>query len=773
MFNKNLVPNSAIMEALETPPGIGPDTRNISNDFTSIDCCIPVAKYDLPDHSTDLSFLLMDAEENLRIATPELFRKKLKCNEDTKIKVISIFGNTGDGKSHTMNHTFFDGAEVFKTSSEQSSCTIGVYAAFQRDMDVLCLDTEGLLGTSKQKNRRTRMLLKILAISDIVIYRTRSERLHSDMYDFLSSASEAFCLHFAQALQSLPVPGTAQTLGPAVIIFHETQHTTPLDSSVAESAEDQLRKHFELNNLTINAFSSLRYIGIRTPNRNATDYSKLKAAIKLEIANTTVRSPRQPSVVFKAMNALNTKFSGDIMEETINPFPSQFFTCPVRCEACNQHCQRTMGHLSDGEEHMNKEQCTYQSQYDNKKYLCEKCYNKGVMNVVTFTTQSKSDSSWSGLAKYAWKGSVIDCPTCGEIYRSRQYWYGNRSPEGTAVRTIVVHAWEPKGPLHSAQMVLDRVSTLGDALPRIHPNAVTGWLADWMAPSYWKPNSEIIDCHGCKRNFENTGLHKHHCRGCGEGFCHACSQKEIPVPERGWKDAVRVCDTCFTILQRQPNAVPANTTEAFNHTNSNSNSNQNNNIAGQSTSDQADISVRRIGEGIIKPLGHLTKRGYEFTKGIIKDTARPSYWVPDAESPTCFICQTLFGTAEELAIAKANGVGVGSTNGATLQAKDNLANGNISESVTSNISNSSNGICNIPSPIGDYRRHHCRRCGQAICENCSKARQTVPERGWQEPVRVCDKCADPKQQCDATAATASCSSSNGGGGNNANMMTRE
>lgn len=121
----------------------------------------------------------------------------------------------------------------------------------------------------------------------------------------------------------------------------------------------------------------------------ATDYSKLRDAIKLEIANTTVRSPRHPSVVFKAMNALNTKFSGEIIEDTINPFPEQFFTCPVRCEACNQRCQRSMGHMSDGDGHMNHNQCNYQHQYDNKKYMCEKCYNKGKMVSGRYCYSSK------------------------------------------------------------------------------------------------------------------------------------------------------------------------------------------------------------------------------------------------------------------------------------------------------------------------------------------------------------------------------------------------
>lgn len=111
--------------------------------------------------SVTRAFLFIDSEENLQIATPELFCKKLKCKEQDKIKVISIFGNTGDGKSHTMNEVFFDGRPVFKTSQEQSSCTIGVYAAMQRKQGVLCLDTEGLLGSTATSNKRMRMLLKV------------------------------------------------------------------------------------------------------------------------------------------------------------------------------------------------------------------------------------------------------------------------------------------------------------------------------------------------------------------------------------------------------------------------------------------------------------------------------------------------------------------------------------------------------------------------------------------------------------------------------------
>lgn len=177
------------------------------------------------------SFLLLDGNEELRIPTSEYFYRRLGAAADTKLKVISIFGNTGDGKSHTMNHVFFGGEEMFRTSPEQDSCTLGVWAAHQPDMGVICLDTEGLLGDTPNENQRMRMLLKVLAISDIVIYRTRSERLHSDLFTFLGTASKAFHKHFSVALQSMGLPGPPQAMGPAVLIFHETRNTKIIEAS--------------------------------------------------------------------------------------------------------------------------------------------------------------------------------------------------------------------------------------------------------------------------------------------------------------------------------------------------------------------------------------------------------------------------------------------------------------------------------------------------------------------------------------------------------------
>lgn len=140
----------------------------------------------------------------------------------------------GDGKSHTMNHVFFDGLEVFKTSSEQSSCTMGVYVSYEPSFNnhpVICIDTEGLLGVGQNENKQQRMLMKVLAISDVIIYRSRSERLNSEMYKFLASASKTFVKHFNPILQPTSASSPRTNLGPDIIIFHETRNTRPLESS--------------------------------------------------------------------------------------------------------------------------------------------------------------------------------------------------------------------------------------------------------------------------------------------------------------------------------------------------------------------------------------------------------------------------------------------------------------------------------------------------------------------------------------------------------------
>ena len=148
------------------------------------------------------SFLLIDENELLKVETSDEFVAKIGCSPNSLIKVVSIFGNTGEGKSHTLNYTFFDGMEMFKTSANQTTGTIGIWCAYDPNCKVITIDTEGLLGITENNIRRTRLLLKVLAISDIILYRTRAERLHEDLFTFLGDASRAYVQHFSKELKA-------------------------------------------------------------------------------------------------------------------------------------------------------------------------------------------------------------------------------------------------------------------------------------------------------------------------------------------------------------------------------------------------------------------------------------------------------------------------------------------------------------------------------------------------------------------------------------------
>ncbi|XP_070579045.1 zinc finger FYVE domain-containing protein 1-like isoform X2 [Ptychodera flava] len=624
-------------------------------------------------------FLLVDDKETLKPTSEDEFIEELGCPDDATVKVVSIFGNTGDGKSYTLNHTFYDGKEVFQTSPNQDSCTIGVWAAYDNGLNVITIDTEGLLGTTPNQNQRTRLLLKVLAVSDIVIYRTGAERLHNDLCRFLGDASKAYEKHFTKVLKAaaerwdVEQEVSLSNLGPAVIVFHETSRTNPLGyNSKTKSAETLLKERFMSEGKDINAFSSLRYVGIKNEG-GKTDFTSLKKVIRDGVMDSTVRSPRSPYIIYKALWELNTKFSDKIEDIVPNVFPDEYFTCNSKCLSCQARCILTMNHLKERVGHSSETRCKYQHQYDNNVYTCRNCYEDGRETLVVPKTSASSESTWLGLAKYAWSGYVIECPHCGIIYRSRQHWYGNKEPVEGAVRTEIRHVWPGGNPVlqgthNAARRLLDGLSHVAGTVGSVGAKPtkmLSDWMTDQIAPAYWIPNNQIKECSNpdCAKNFEEMGLTKHHCRGCGKGFCNDCTTKRRAVPERGWGQAlVRVCDACYKT---------ADATESKESR------------EGSDEVDANQVTARKVGEVIGSTLS-VVASAIEYPKGLVVDAARPAYWVPDNEIQNCCCCKQEFGS--KLTI------------------------------------------------------HHCRACGDGVCKDCSPNSKPVPSRGWDHPVRICKNC---------------------------------
>ncbi|XP_050548428.1 zinc finger FYVE domain-containing protein 1-like [Daktulosphaira vitifoliae] len=142
----------------------------ITSQFTSLKLTPDYNDSDEESDDHSHSFLLLDEKERLKVPNVETFVKRLYgYKNNSPVKVISIFGNTGDGKSHTLNQCFFKGSEVFRTSSEQKACTVGIWVAFDPTLNIVCLDTEGFSGSALHNKQRIRLLLKVSSIIIIFI----------------------------------------------------------------------------------------------------------------------------------------------------------------------------------------------------------------------------------------------------------------------------------------------------------------------------------------------------------------------------------------------------------------------------------------------------------------------------------------------------------------------------------------------------------------------------------------------------------------------------
>ena len=96
------------------------------------------------------------------------------------------------------------------------------------------------------------------------------------------------------------------------------------------------------------------------------------------------------------------------------------------------------------------------------------------------------------------------------------------------------------------------------------------------------------------------------------------------------------------------------------------------------------VTARYVGE-MMHTATQYVGGAMSYSKNAVVDAVRPSYWVSDCDVLNCLQCKVEFS--------------------------DKIL------------------------------KHHCRACGLIFCHNCSTKYKSVPSRGWDAPVRVCDGCA--------------------------------
>jgi len=66
---------------------------------------------------------------------------------------------------------------------------------------------------------------------------------------------------------------------------------------------------------------------------------------------------------------------------------------------------------------------------------------------------------------------------------------------------------------------------------------------------YWMPDSNCHQCYECGLRF-STLRRRHHCRICGQIFCHACCSQQVPGKIIGYTGYLRACTYCCKLVLR-------------------------------------------------------------------------------------------------------------------------------------------------------------------------------------------------------------------------------
>ncbi|OAF71834.1 Zinc finger FYVE domain-containing protein 1 [Intoshia linei] len=680
----------------------------------------PIEESQPSDEIVD-SVLLIDSDEILQFTDSKTFIQKIvpnATNLQMSARVIAIFGTQGCGKSHTLNSTFFSNHNVFQVYKSQPEKTRGIWVSYSMADNALIIDTEGInlsLSSGEEMANKTnfRLLVKIFSICDAVLYLTRSDRLNSDAFHFIMEALNATRHYIKESplqkesillnneiYQKFPEKNVSES-APGIVIYHETIHTRPL-TQIEEN--EFLKQCFSETGYDIKDIGLYRYVGVNYGYKSS--HNSLSNAI-----NGIMRWVKERSIheIFYYLKSINSRFNHKNYENSLSmqnvPISEKLFKCDFACSSCNGTCCRGTNHLGS---HRSLTKCKYNISFDNKILYCKHCYNNNKYITVVPKAMSKQDNTWVGLVKYAWTGYVLECTFCGIIYHSRKYWFGNPDPihDSDTVYWEVIHVW-PKVPQiitqehHAARYLVDGVSQIKHNVKDYgtQPTSkITRWISDQIAPSYWVPNYKILGCFNCKTDLSCESRKIHHCRACGNGFCNTCTRFKRQVPERGWGvTSVRVCKVCYqTNVQQKGGTFDTLDDEEVS-------------LSGESRRSELlfqkkiDIKIKKLdvedyGDGtqftarkFCETISNTMEKVSNVTEASINyicDSARPSYWQADIDIFDCFVCKVKFD--EEISI------------------------------------------------------HHCRNCGNGVCNACSKCRLPVVLKGWDRPVRICDKCVQNK-----------------------------
>eukprot|EP00750_Incisomonas_marina_P011838 INCI16424.3.p1 GENE.INCI16424.3~~INCI16424.3.p1 ORF type:complete len:1746 (-),score=319.22 INCI16424.3:2875-7368(-) len=270
-------------------------------------------------------------------------------------------------------------------------------------------------------------------------------------------------------------------------------------------------------------------------------------------------------------------------------------------------------------------------------------------------------------------------------------------------------------------------------------------------PGLFMPNGSLPFCFACDSDF--TLLHRrHHCRLCGLLFCKGCSATKMRVPSnfRQGQNPVRVCNQCL----------------AFGHVLGTGCGEMDNSgvlsplvvhaaLCGFTPVDRTAESQAARNKGRaacrffgLDPDAGPTKLTRQAAKKAYMNKLRDAH--PDtgsnthsADPFTASLDQS--GADPTIADVKAQYAILqhyieGGSSGGGDEGRGRAFS---TDRPLVSVDDSVCGVClRAFKGTTTIRRHHCRRCGQAVCDSCSPELRPLPEYGFDEPVRQCNSCVE-------------------------------
>jgi hypothetical protein len=318
-------------------------------------------------------------------------------------------------------------------------------------------------------------LLKIIALSDVVIYLSAGKSINQNDVNLLTELSTKYLKTISNDLDKIAlldeanfdrrIAAQARNAGPALVIYHRRPN-----NEVDKLSDEQFQNLFDSKLPTFQNGGCFRNV-LYTETVNvdfARDYTDLFEAplarlVAHEIRSSySMRKRKQPREIL----ALTTKLCGIYKDDDapyidLAKFWYEQYTCPQTCLSCESGCQEGFNHQVcavcqtkkcpivehhvGNYSHRSAKPCKKHAGVDNVVHMCKLCQDQGNGRrevKVRFYDDDYTDYLGLPYLRRLWLGDRYYCNEHGHIGESH-VWFGLfKNDTSGFIYDEIMHKWE-------------------------------------------------------------------------------------------------------------------------------------------------------------------------------------------------------------------------------------------------------------------------------------------------------------------------------------------